>query len=496
MTGTSHTTTYSYTDSPSGDNAAGNSNAYPTQITDPLGHVQAFTYNYTTGELATFTDPNSKVTSYTYVDPLNRLTGTTFPDGGATNISYQDAVPSFTTTRLLNSSGSPSPEVRVATLDGMGHVIQTELSTDPSGADVVVTSYDGEGRVHTKTNPYRSTANGTAAYYYDALGRPIEELEEDGTSELQWSYNGSCSVPAVANCNTAHLGSVATGNWIDFTDEAGNHWQRSTDSFGNLVGVMEPNGSSTAPTMETDYGYNTLNDLASVTQWGGTNGSSGARLRSFTYDSLGRLGSSTNPESGVVSYTYDANSNLASKTDARNIATQYTYDSDNRLTAETATGISYVYTYDSGTNGVGRLTAASNLVNADEVFSYDSMGRIISQASWTPSSPNNTSIVTTAKYDLAGNLTDLTYPDGRHITQQFDGAAHLTDVVFADWNGTSVNYPYASSISYSPSGSVSQMTLGDGVIQTFSLNTRLQDCEIKLDVSCDARKFDDAIVLR
>ena len=308
VTGTGrHATTYSYTDSPSGDNAAGNSNAYPTQITDPLGHVQAFTYNYTTGELATFTDPNSKVTSYTYVDPLNRLTGTTFPDGGATNISYQD----------------------------------------------------------------------------------------------------------------------------------------------------------------------------SVTQWGGTNGSSGARLRSFTYDSLGRLGSSTNPESGVVSYTYDANSNLASKTDARNIATQYTYDSDNRLTAETATGISYVYTYDSGTNGVGRLTAASNLVNADEVFSYDSMGRIISQASWTPSSPNNTSIVTTAKYDLAGNLTDLTYPDGRHITQQFDGAAHLTDVVFADWNGTSVNYPYASSISYSPSGSVSQMTLGDGVIQTFSLNTRLQDCEIK-----------------
>jgi hypothetical protein len=36
----------------------------------------------------------------------------------------------------------------------------------------------------------------------------------------------------------------------------------------------------------------------------------GARQRSFGYDSLKRLGSANNPESGVVSYLYDNNGNM------------------------------------------------------------------------------------------------------------------------------------------------------------------------------------------
>jgi hypothetical protein len=42
-----------------------------------------------------------------------------------------------------------------------------------------------------------------------------------------------------------------------------------SDVFGNLTEVMEPNGTSQTPTMETDYAYNTLNDLTRVDQWGG-----------------------------------------------------------------------------------------------------------------------------------------------------------------------------------------------------------------------------------
>ncbi len=54
VSGSNHTTTYSYADSPSNGNAAGNSNAYVTQVTDPLGHPQKFSYNYTNTTLATW----------------------------------------------------------------------------------------------------------------------------------------------------------------------------------------------------------------------------------------------------------------------------------------------------------------------------------------------------------------------------------------------------------------------------------------------------------
>ena len=88
--GSNHTTTYSYIDSPSGGNAAGNSNAYPTLVTDSLGHSQRFTYNYVNGQVGSITDGNGLTTSYTYNDPLNRLTNKSLPGGGGTTISYND----------------------------------------------------------------------------------------------------------------------------------------------------------------------------------------------------------------------------------------------------------------------------------------------------------------------------------------------------------------------------------------------------------------------
>ena len=96
-------------------------------------------------------------------------------------------------------------------------------------------------------------------------------------------------------------------------------------------------------------------------QWGGSNGSGGDRVRIFTYDSLSRLLSATNPENGATGYSYDANSNVVSKTDARGVAINYTYDALNRLTtksyANDPSGTpSVCFQYDQTTNnGVGRL---------------------------------------------------------------------------------------------------------------------------------------------
>ncbi|MCV4860529.1 hypothetical protein OFB63_31250, partial [Escherichia coli] len=73
----------------------------------------------------------------------------------------------------------------------------------------------------------------------------------------------------------------------------------------------------------------------------------GGQTRTFSYSSLSRLISATNPESGTFTYRYDPNGNLLTKTDARGISTTYTYDGLNRVTfrnySDSTPDIAYTY---------------------------------------------------------------------------------------------------------------------------------------------------------
>jgi len=162
----------------------------------------------------------------------------------------------------------------------MGHPVQSQLTTDPDGVDYTFTTYDGLGRKHTVTNPYRSTSDstyGTTTYTYDALGRTTLVTGADG-SPTKISYCGPSTL---------------------VTDEAG-HWRRTTnDGLGRLIEVDEPNSSTATvtacpqsgdPIVATTYAYDSLNNLTGVLQ-------GGSRQRTFLYDSLSRLIASYNPES-------------------------------------------------------------------------------------------------------------------------------------------------------------------------------------------------------
>jgi YD repeat-containing protein len=203
--------------------------------------------------------------------------------------------------------------------------------------------------------------------------------------------------------------------------------------------------------METDYGYDALNNLWNVTQRG--NGTSGARVRSFTYDSLSRLLCSSNPEAafascpsaatsgyttGTIGYTYDANGNVQTKTDARGITTQYGYDFLNRLLSKTYsdnTTPSSCFQYDTtAPNGVGHLanawtqsSSAGSCPSAPpaafwtkrSIISYDAMGRVLNERQFVPGGSTNGTITPPSGicsnrgaetgisycYDLAGDLT-------------------------------------------------------------------------------------------
>lgn len=483
MAGSGHTTTYSYTDNPSGGNAAGNSNAYLTKVIDPLGHTNSYSYNYPIGALSGSVDPNGNSTAYQYgtqpsqcsqQDLLNRLTEVDYPDGGITQYCYNDSVPNVETARLVSG---PTWETSVSTMDGMGHVVEAQVTSDPYGTDTVLTTYNGAGRVYTKTNPYRSTSDptyGVSTYQYDALSRPVSVQNPDGSSEY-WCYDDIASA-GQKNCGS-HV-AKSSGEWMDFADENGNDWQRTTDSFGRLTSVIEPSGGASGtggvPAMETDYSYDILNDLVSVNQEG-NGGTDTPRARGFNYDSLSRLISATNPESGTIGYSYDANSNLQNKMDARGITTSYAYDAVNRLTSKSyssndssKTPVS-CFQYDTssvsgaGGNLIGRLTNAWTTVAASScvappsgsyyalrsILSYDAMGRVSNEQQCTPSKCSSGSgPAVSYGYDVAGDLTALTNSVGAvngsgqaqslSLTTGFDGAGHMNSMT-SNWGAYPTN---------------------------------------------------------
>ena len=337
------------------------------------GISRQYSWDYASGLLATSADQNDinagrAGATYLYQDPLFRLSEVDLPDGGSTKYSYSDTAPLAIASTLTSS---PSI-VHENMLDGFGRTIQNRLLSDPSGETDIDTVYTGGGQIYSLSNPYRGGSNGGVTYRYNAVGRNPSEVMADGSSRT-WAYSGNATT---------------------FTDESQNSVTRVSDSLGRLTSVTEPGSRITS------YTYDALDNLTTVHQAG--QNSETPLDRSFTYDSLSRLITAANPETGTVCYGlmntgscqegYDSNGNLLTKADARNITVSYSHDALNRMTSKSASDGSFNYSYgyddSSHSNGIGRLTSSNNNVNAGASYSYDAMGRIVARTVCVPDNCN------------------------------------------------------------------------------------------------------------
>ena len=514
MSGTSHTTSYSYTDSYTtisggsniGYTPSGNTNAYLTKITNPLGQTQNFTYDYNNGQLTVSKDLNNLTTTYVYNDSLSRPTLFSYPDGGSTSTAYNDTPPSptVTTSKKINSTASITS---VTVFDGLFHATETELTSDPQGTIFTATAYDGFGRAYTVSNPYRSgtdptTSAGTTTYAYDGIGRKKTQTYPD-SSVLQTTYCGPSTL---------------------VTDPVGK-WRRSrVDGLGRLVEVDEPNtpGATVSscpgqsdPIWITSYTNDALSNLTQIVQ-------NGSHTRNFTYDSLSRLVCSSNPESntalcttpdpgtytaGTTRYTYDANSNVATKEDARAINTSYGYEPLNReISRSYSNGDPTVTTsYDqssclvlSACQNVGHPTSITDSAGS-EAWAYQvdltNLRSVHANQRTTTSSPSNITKTSTYYFDLAGNLTSITYPTGRVVNYTFDAAnrpATAADsangITYAAAQSTPPSGCLTTGVCYTPQGTEYSAAIGKtstfaGINFSETYNARLQPLEIKASSS-------------
>ena len=196
--------------------------------------------------------------------------------------------------------------------------------------------------------------------------------------------------------------------------------------------------------LQTLYSYDALGNLLCVEQHGNVSGTgcsapptsdatSPWRVRRFTYDSLSRLLTAHNPESGTITYSYDADGNMLQKASPApnqiGTATQiisYCYDELRRIKGKAYSAQScplaspvVTYTYDQGANGIGHLTHLSDQAGTGD-YSYDNMGRIISETRVIAGVSKPVSY----EYNQDGSLSKLHYPSSRVVTYTPDSATH------------------------------------------------------------------------
>ena len=221
----------------------------------------------------------------------------------------------------------------------------------------------------------------------------------------------------------------------------------------------------------TTYEYDVLDDLTKVIQDNNPNNPQ-QPPRVFVYDSLKRLTSAINPESGTVSYQYDNNSNLSQKTDARGVVTYYVYDALNRVTTilyrvngqpDSNTG-DVQYLYDNAVAyGKGRpwLTYKwGSKPSHTAVGYYDALGRVKQlwnlfgdgQGGWSAG------FEVYRDYDLAGNVRLQKYPSGHTVSYSYDTAGRTSS--FSGDLGDGANRNYASSFIYNARSQMTQELFG------------------------------------
>jgi len=239
-------------------------------------------------------------------------------------------------------------------------------------------------------------------------------------------------------------------------------------------------GTSIAHGFKTAYGYDTLNNLTTVSQ--------GVQTRTFSYSSLSRLLSAANPESGTIEYEYDPNGNLTEKTDARSIVTTYTYDELNRVTARdySDTTPDVDYTYGTSAPKVGKLVKVESSVSTTEYTGFDILGRVTAHKQTTDGQSYTTGYV----YNLSGALIEQTYPSGRVVKNVLDNNGDLS-LVQSKKNSAYGFFTYAKSFTYNPAGAVTSMQLGNGRWESTQFNSRLQPTQIALGVTQGATNLLD-----
>lgn len=500
LDGNGNISTFDYTDRFGSPDGEATSNTAPSQIggdstfalatgrTNALNWTTYQQFDYFTGLPVNSEDFNGRVSKVSYNDPLDRPTQTIRAVGTSqetqTTVEYDDAnrrIEKTSDLYTLNDNLAKSETF----YDGFGRTKQTRTYSEGDYVAAEV-EYDALGRVMKTSNPYRPTRGETLLWTqttYDTLSRVIEVETPDG-AKVKTAYDGNRTLVA----DQADKKRISKTNALEQLKDI---WE-VTASDGATVPVTFPGslGTGVGHGYQTSYSYDSNNNLIAVSQ--------GTQTRTFAYDSLSRLTSAVNPESGTISYTYDSIGNLKTRRDARNIKTVYDYDplgrvvercyrsigggslgmttcvSNNEPVEPHTSDVNYTYEDVGMTNLKAVLTKVTNGTSTTEYTDFDILGRVTGHKQTT----DGQQYVTGYTYNLSGALMEQTYPSGRVVKNTLDADGSLSQLQSKRSGETYRNY--ANGFIYNAAGAVTAMRLGNGLWENTTFNSRLQPTQIGL----------------
>jgi len=481
----------------------GHENLYVTETKvaadTPVQQWTTQSYDFNTGLVTQSTDVDNNVTTRTTYDAFGRPTLVEEADGIAgvekhTATEYSDTERRVIVRSDLNTTGD-GKLISIQHYDQLGRICLTrrlesgnpaEATDKTKGVKIQTRYFAGDAGspngYELVSAPYRAATSGAAGgepgmawkrTKFDKGGRVIEvETFVGATPPAPW---GGASV------SSGKFTTEYDAEFTTVTDQAGKKRRSRVDALGRLIRVDEPDalgnlGGTAAPFQPTDYDYNALDNLIQTSQTGVPNGGSTSvtQIRTFTFSSLGRLISASNPESGLITHEYDANGNLKKKTDARGVVINYTYDELNRNRtvdySNTAVNPDITRVYDNTAPGAyGRGKFWKDYAGGDDnngqnvehkaVDGYDALGRPLSvRRQFKNNGAWSAAFTTSQTYDLSGHVKTKTSPSGRSVIYTYDVSGDLT--TFTGNLGDGVARTYSTGIQYNPQGQLIREQFG------------------------------------
>ena len=431
----------------------------------------------------------------TEYDDINRLVVTrsdieVLGDGRKVATTFLDQLGRVRLTKTLEDSSTQS-----ATNETDGIKVETRYGyDDPTPGD----SSDPEnsrGAFTAVSNPFRA-ARASDATNEETIGWSRSYSRKDGRYQESETFSGA-GLPAPWGSNSNTTGVIKTetdASVTTVTDQAGKKRRSLVDAFNQLVRVDEPNsdgnlGIPSAPVQPTFYFYNANGKLTHVRQ--------AVQDRYFQYDSLGRLlrirqpeqdvnpalNTTANPDNNAWTggFVYDNNANLLTSIDARDVRISSTYDALNRQLTRTYSDstppVSFTYDAPTVAYSKGKLTKISSSISESRLIEFDAAGRVTASEQVTDGRAYSSAY----KYDLSGNLSEQTYPSGRTAKNFLEVDGDVASITSKVANGRFKNY--AANFSYTASGEIKRLQLGNGLWESARLNGRKQITELSLGSS-------------
>lgn len=410
--------------------------AQVSSITNALGHVTQITRYNAHGQPEEIIDPNgltttlvydvrqrllsrtvgTEITSYQY-DGVGQLKKIILPDNSFLSYTYDAAH------RLTGIADNLGNRVQY-TLDAMGNRTKEELF-DPL-----------------------NNLTQTRQREFDALNRLWKDIGAQ-SQITQYQYD-------------------AQGNLKQISDPLLHTVTHQFDALNRLSQTIDPASGQIRQERDVRDQITRVSDPRDI-------------ATSYTYNGFGDVILEVSADRGATAYTYDDAGNLKTVLDARGVKHTYSWDALNRPIQRThstppagvAATATIVWSYDTGPNGIGRLTGMTD-ESGSTGFSYDPYGRLLTKTqtakivSGNGNAINYTQVLS-YQYDSAGRVSQTTYPSGVQISTLYGADGRPVEIRV---NGE----PLISNIVYQPFGEPKSWVWGNGQVYTrsFDLDGRLK----------------------